>query len=315
MAPNLYTFNPFSGVTTGIQMTTDALSPRGQTLPDHIMVGNRGFIQLEKNWRHPSYARGTRLFEASLALISAASGTEFEVLAPRNQYSNKLYCFVDPAMPAGTRLRANPEEVNAWIYQVATDGVRIVMFDKFVGAYLVEFEADGDEIDIWFQNGYIARLLRQGDVIVSADLSASEIAGERVYQMQDQIDSLKLSEEIGMRRCHGIIGGATRLLAVTRDRSAQDVYVDFLSGYLKHMTDRLRSEVRQVLLQLKHPYAGNFADGWAGNVVAMPERGDDAQAGAQKLAAAKARKAKKAAEDRALREKMRGGFGSSKKQR
>lgn len=315
MAPNLYTFNPFTGVNAGIQLTSGALGPRGQTLPDHLMVGNSGFVQIEKNWHHPPYARGNRLFEGSLVTISAASGAEFEVLAPRNQYSRKLYCFVDPTVPTGSKLRANPEQVNAWVQQMATDGVRIPMCDKFSGAYLVEFADDGNEIDIWFQNGHIVRLLRQGDEIVSAPMSATEIAKERVYQLEEQIEALDLSDDAGMRRCHGIIGAATRLLSVTRDRSAQDVYVDFLTDQLKHMTDRLRLEVRQVILRLNHPFAGNFANGWAGNVVAMPKRDEESQAGAKKRAEAKARKAQRAEEDRALRQKMRGDSGHSSKRK
>lgn len=208
MAPNLFTFNPFSGVMTGIHIIEDAMGPRGQQLPPHVMVGNTGgFVQLEKSWRHPPLARGGRLMDASLIQIDTHHSS-FEVLGPRNPHSSKLICFVDTTPPNGVKLRVDPDRVKAWAQLVATDGVRVVTSDKFVGCYLIEFAESGDEIDLWFQNGHIARLVRQGDGIVSVPLSPEHIVKERVEQLQEQLHNLDLNDEQGMRRCHGILAGA-----------------------------------------------------------------------------------------------------------
>ncbi len=300
MAQNLFSFNPFSGVTAGIQLITDGVSSTGRVLPDHVMIGNCGFIQVEKNWRNVPLAAGKRLFDASLKLITPNKGSSFEVLAPRGPHFDKLYCFVDSIIPAGMKLQAEPEEVNAHVQEVVSGEARLVMFDRFCGSYFLEFSDENDEVEIWYQNGHIARLVRRGDQVVSVPLSVQEIAQKQEWQLRSCISELDSNRGYDVRRLHGILGSAIRLLRAARDRSVQDIYVDLLVDEIGNMTDRLRTEARNVLLSLGHPSAGNFADDWGINVVPL--------CGKKNIPAeAKAKRAKRAARDREVRERMREG--------
>lgn len=312
---NLYNFDPFTGVTAGIRLVLDGINPRNQQpTPPHIAAGP-AFVTTDKSWRHPPLDRNGRLHEASLQLIEPISGAKpFEVLVPRHAQESNLYCFVDSSIPQGVKLKAKPEEVRARFAVETSEQVRTVIWDKMSQTFLLEFKEESAQADVWYENGYIARLARRGDCIVQISLNASEIAKERVWQFEDQISELKDGIEADTKRRHGIIAGTIRLLRTTSDRGAQDKFVDFLVGQIPQLTERLRDEIRLELLSKKHPLAGNFLFGWATNVVQLKQSSPEAS---RLRAKADARKRARADEERERREALKGptGGGGGQKKR
>jgi hypothetical protein len=294
MTTNFCTFNPFTGITAGVHLVTDGVNPRNQRLnPPHIACGP-AFVAVEKSWKHPPLDREGRLREASLHQIEPISGGKtFEVLVPRHGEENRLFCLVDSTIPKGVKLKVRPEDVRVRRAVEVSEGARMVIWDSMSQTYLVEFSADNAEIDIWYETGFIARLVRRGDAIVQIPLTATEIAQERVWQFEGQLKTLNSSVEADMKKCHGIIAATVRLLRHTSDRWAEDVYVDFLVEQIRYLTEGLREEIRMVLLTKHHHLAENFLPGWTTNVVPLkPKPSGDGKARSQ------VRKRLRAEEDR-----------------
>lgn len=307
MASNLFTFNPFSGVSEGIRLVANGVNPRNQRrLPLHIACG-AAFVAIEQGWKHPPIRHGL-LHEASLHLIEPANGNHsFNVLVPRNEGSKRLYCFVDSTVPAHIRSRVTGEMVRARTCVVMQGQARMVAYDHVVQSYLVEFSDEDDQLDVWYESGAIGRLVRRGNQIVSIRLTPSEIARERIEQFEAQFAE-SANVEFDIRRRHGIIAGAVRLLRYTTDRNAENELVDFLVDQLPHLTERMRAEIRELLLVKNHPFAGNFLAGSSmGNIVVLPTDPDSA---ARRAKAAQRRRDRSDA-DRELRLSMRGKGGGS----
>jgi hypothetical protein len=310
--PNLFTFNPFSGISAGIHLVLNGTNPRNnRPVPLHIACGP-AFVAVETGWKHPTLDRNGRLHQASLHYIEPLSGAKsFEVLVPMHEQETKLYCLVDSIIPKGVKLKSKPEEVRARFALETSEGVRMVIWDKMTQSYLLEFSADGDEVDIWYETGHIARIVRRGGSIIQIPLTATEIAQERVWQFEDQISGLQDGVEADQKRRHGIIAGSVRLLRNTSDRDAEDRLVDFLVEQIPHLTEGLRTEIRSVLLAKGHSSAGDFTLGWPTNVVQLKPKSSDGKARSA------ARKRLRAEEDRARTMATKGasGGGGGKKRK
>lgn len=85
------------------------------------------------------------------------------------------------------------------------------------------------------------------------------------------------------------------LLRATSDDDVEDRLVDFLVKRISYLTERLREEIREVLLMKEHPMADNFMRGWTINVVQLKTK---AVTGDSRALAA-ARKRARADDDRA----------------
>lgn len=294
--PNLYTFNPFSGISAGISLIRNGVNPRtNRPVPPHIACGP-AFVAVENSWKLQHLDHNGLLYEASLHRIEPPSGAKpFEVLVPKHGQETKLYCYVDTAIPKGIKLKEKLEEVRARHAVETSDEVRLVIWDKMTQRYLLEFGTNGAEVDVWYETGHIARLVRRGDALVQIPLSATEIARERIWQYEGQIETLNPSVEADQKRRHGIIAGAVRLLRIMSNREAEDLLVDFLIEQIPHLTERLREEIRGVLLAKGHLLAGNFFPGWTTNIVQLKSKvaSDDTKSRSQ------ARKRQRAEEDRA----------------
>lgn len=302
MAPNFYTFNRFNGLAVGVTLIRDGVNPRTmRPLPPHIMCGG-SFIAAEQHWT----SAPALLYEASLHEIKPASGARpFEVLVPRHRQGTKHYVFVDSRSPRGMKQKVTGDEINARSGVEKTSGVRLVLGDRLTGSYLLEFGEAGDQVDLWHADGSISRLVLQDGAVQQVPLTLVEMAKLRIAQFEDQIAELNFETEIP--RYHGIIAGATRLLRHAPTRAVEDILVDFLSDQVgEPITDRLRADIRSILLASGHPFAGTFAPAmYAGNVVRFaPKEG----AGEAK-AAALARKRQRAEEERARRLALRGASG------
>lgn len=298
---NLYTFSPFTGIDAGIRLVRDGVNPRNnRPVPPHIAAGP-AFVAVEKDWQHLPFDRNGRLRSASLHLIEPISGKKpFEVLVHQHRQESRLFCFIDSSIPKGVKLKIKPEEVRARHAVEVSEGARLVIWDNMTQTYFFEFSAENAEVDIWYETGHIARLVRRGEQIIEIPLTAFEIAKERVWQFESQLETLNPSVEADQKRRHGIIAAALRLLRVTSDHGAEDVYVDFFVDEIPHLTERLREEIRSVLLEKQHLLAGNFLPGWTTNVVQINKKAGDGRTQSQ------ARKRLRAEKDKSARLAARG---------
>jgi len=311
MTTNLYTFNPFTGVSVGIPLILDGVNPRNnRPVSPHIACGP-AFVAIENRWQHPPLDRHGRLREASLHLIEPLSGAKpFEVLVPQHGQEGNIYCFVENTIPRGMKLKVKPEEVRARFAVQLSANVRMVIYDKVTQSYLLEFSADNAEVNIWYETGHIARIVCRGDSIVQIPLTPVEITKERIYQYEEQFLDLKDELEADQKRRHGIIAGALRLLCVTNDCDAENLLVEFLVEQIPYLTERLREQIRFVLLEKRHPLAGNFLPGWT-NVVSLRTTQSTSDGKAKALA----RKRVSSDQDRIARLAAKGSSGGSSQKR
>ncbi len=301
---NLFTFNPFTGLTAGVALTMNAIGSRGQSLPPHVMCSGN-FLAVEKGWQHPPLDRTGHLQAASVYLIEPQHGGKpFSVLVPKNVHSDALYVHVVNNKPEHVKLLHRPDDVCAWSMITVQGDIDLILQSKQSMEYFIGFHSEGDEVSLWYPTGHIARLVRRGDEVVSVPLTAREIAEERVYQLQSQLEEVLEEDAVSTKRRHGILWGGLRVLRTVSDRKAQDVWVDFFTDQLQYMNDHLREAIRAELLKKAHPFAGNFLPGWSENVVSL----HSAKPSAGK-AAALAKKRDRADKDRDLRAAMRGGQG------
>lgn len=316
---NLYTFNPFTGITAGIRLVLDGVDPRTQrpTAP-HIAVGSR-YVAVDKFWKDVSLDGVGRLHDVSLHTVHLHSGAKsFPVLIPQHPKETKLYCYIDPTVPKGVKPWVNPQDVRARFGIGTMRGVKPVVSDNFTQTFFLEFEEEDSQVDIWYETGHIARLVRRADELVEIRLTAKEIAKERTWQFQKQMEELHDDDGVTMKCRHGIIGGAIRLLRLTHDHGAQDELVDFLVDQLPNLTLSLRNEIHSLLKAKGHLFAGNFLPGWTSNVVQLKSV-SAVEGGAAKRAAHIAQKRQKAAVESVRSQDRKGssngGSGKQQKQR
>ncbi|HEY0964173.1 MAG TPA: hypothetical protein VGE31_00025 [Candidatus Paceibacterota bacterium] len=301
MASNLFSFNPFSGVSAGITPVTDLYDFKRQRLrPAHIACGDQ-FIQIDNTWQAPPYREG-KLFEANLRTIAPPGKRAFEVVSQKQSTIDALYLFVDTTIEAeGVRSRITADMVNATAQIEITDGVRIVMHDVLSGKAFLEFHKEGGTVFLWTPDGWIYRLIRENGEIKNRPLRPVEIAEMRTAHFREILRGMNHLLPEQLRRCHGIISSAVRLLRYTRDAEARDVLVDFfLEQSGPKMTDRIREDIRIILLEVGHENACMFLS---------PEYASgDSKACCSRRKPSQKRLAR-STHDRELRQQMRGPSG------
>ena len=259
MATNLFSFNPFQGLTAGFVLQVNKFDQRrGTILPAHVLCGE-GFIQVEKSWK-PTL-KDSRLFEATLRMVTPLQGKPFRVIDQGN--STSIYLQVTMATPAGISPKASANVVNAIGKTTVSEGVQVVMYDNLTPDSILEFVDDGAHVEIWAATGAVYRFRRHGLDIVQEHLTFEQMAGLRVVQLNEQIVTLDLNNSDHVRKYHGIVGGAVRLLQYAQDRKAREVLIDFLvqqNG--PNLTMRLRDNIRMLLLGYKHPSSCMFVEGY-----------------------------------------------------
>ena len=271
----------------------DAVNPRTQsrTLPPHISCGEQ-FVAVESHWQNIPH-KGGLLHDGSIDKIFPVGGKKsFEVLIPRNRDSKAIYVFVDSTVPTHVKVRVTAEMVRAYA-GLSDSPVRKIIGNVFIESYFLEFAEDGDDVAIFHSNGAVTRLVRSGDEILQEPITPAEMAHERIQKMQDQISCLDLTMQEDVKRLHGIIASAIRLLRFTNDKAAENKLIEFLVDEQARLTKSFRIEIYELLRQKGHLLAGNFAEGFqANNVVQLASKpsGDG-------KAHSEARKRARAAED------------------
>lgn len=258
VAHNLFSFNPYSGVTMGIRPVIDQFDMMKRTLrPPHVACGN-AFVSINNRW-DPELREGL-LLDATLRLISPAERRPFEVLDVRPAQATHLYLIVEPNRSGpGVKTKVTADMVNAIAQVEVGDGVRIVLSDVRSGQTFLEFHKDNGVAFVWSPDGLIYRFCREGAHIVHRPLTAVVMADLRIAQFRERVKSLDRSQPDQLRRYHGVVFGAIRLLRFTRDPEARDVLVEFLIEQIgPNLTDRIREEIRLILLDQGHPNACMF---------------------------------------------------------
>ena len=264
---HLYTYNTFAGLSAGIPMTIGASMPSNPSrkAPPHLPIGLAGFIGLNTRWSNVQFVSG-RLLRSSLTKIEPAGKKRFYVFdAPRQNDEHHSLILIDTSVPKNMTRR--PEsDVNAWT-GIRGEGFEKIMFDRTTSTALLRCEPNAS-IELFQFDGSVHLLRVENGKVSTVPLNQKQMATLRGEQFEEQIATLDLSLERDMKRLHGILAGAMRLISAAKETAALDVLVDFLTDHQAELTDHLRKQVRWALSDAGHPAANTFLDGFeAGNVV------------------------------------------------
>jgi hypothetical protein len=275
-----YTYNPLSGLSAGIPLTIGASVPSNpmRIAPPHLQLGRAGFIGVNTHWQSAHFVSG-RLLHSSLTKIEPAEKRSFYVFdAPRQNDDFNSLIFIDTSVPKNMTRR--PEsDVDAWT-GIRGEGVEVVRADTSTGTALLRCEANAT-IELFQFDGSVHLISVLNGKVSTVPLSRKQMAQYRVEQFREQIATLNLSLEPDVRRLHGIIAGAIRLVPTARDQQALDVLVDFFTDHRAQITPRLREDIRFRLLNANHPAAGEFIDGFEAVNVVKIQSADSASARAK----------------------------------
>jgi len=317
MVQNLYTYNPYNGLLPGISLAigVQSLHDSRKTYPPHLRCGD-DFIAVERSWMQPDIVHG-RLMSASVEQRAPEGKRPFKVFYRHNDASKAVYVYLIPSMPDGMKSKVDTSFLNCW-RGIVTEGADVLMSDPFSGEALVALAKDGDRVRLFVNDGQVYSLLFKDGSLLVEYLSYVDMADLRIEQFESQIAGLDISEEADMRRFHGVLAGAIRLLRATAmNEGVRKIFRDFLLEHVGHMTARLRQEVRTILLSCNDLFAGNFIEGHFGG----SSGGGGDMVVSLALHRAKAgrtesdrRKRERAERDRQIRDEMKGG-GSGKKQK
>jgi hypothetical protein len=301
---HLFTYNPLSGLSAGVPITVGApLSTNpSRVAPPHLSVGVAGFIDVNTRWRNAHIVSG-RLLRSSITMIEPQGKRVFYVFdAPRANDNFNSIVFIDTSMPKNMKRRAETD-VNAWT-GMRGEGFKTICFDSASGGALLHCGPNAT-IELFQFDGSVHLLSVVNGKVSTVPLSQKQMAKLRVDQFEEQIAILDLSAERDVRRLHGIIAGALRLVSVVKEAAALDVLGDFFITHQAELTDNLRMQVRGTLTDRGHSATGTFLDGFeATNVVKI--RSLEA---VQKRAQAEQKRRERSIRDRELRASMRGGNG------
>lgn len=298
MAPNLFTFNPFVGMSPGIVLDRTVVSGRtGRLVPPQITCGS-SFIGIDNRWQHPPLTADGRLYEAAVTVIEPHGKKPFPVLTPRHVGSSQVYCLVDTTLPPRVTLRQSPAVVRARFGLEISAGVETLLADASTQQYFLAFTTPDAEVEVWYASGYLSCLRRQGEQVVSVMLSPDEMVARRIAQSDDELQGLVGSTVTDQKRRHGVVAGMIRLLSVFKDRAAVDLLADFLREYRADCTTRMCQNIEAALRPQHHPLVSYFRTD-------LVVTGQPTLEAPQKVRT-RDRKARKAAFDAVHRQLMRG---------
>jgi hypothetical protein len=308
MANNMFTYNPYTGLKAGVQLVIGQPIPNnsGKIAPPHLRCGD-GFIAVNTRWSNPAIENG-RLMAALLTKIEPYGKKPFNIFDQPTAGEKDTFILLDPSVPKGMKPRFDANTINAWS-GIMGESIQVLMVDPMTGQAFVRCMGFAD-VEFYLPDGVVHKLYIESGKVEIAKLLPKEMAQLRVEQYESQIEQLDSDNEQHMRKYHGILAGALRLVRAVKDADAREVMVDFLVDHQAHMTTALRADVRNALLAVRHPASSNFLEGYDGaNVVILPN---------QQVAASRTeryrRRAARAEADRALRAEMRGGSnGGTKK--
>lgn len=258
----LYTYNIYTNtIRQGLPLTSNRSNPKNpmQTMPPHLMCGEM-FVALNFKWQHPPI-QGGMLLRADLERIEPAGKKPFYVLSRATKSAEEMLLFIETTPPRGVKSRIDMNQLNTHT-GLDGEGFEVILADRITGAALVRC-VEGATVDIFLPDGRVELIGISDGEPRHIRQTQKQMAALRVTQLTAQlersVDNVKWQ--------HGIIGSAIRLLKTAHDDGAIDELVSFLADNVAKLTDRMRRDVRERLLEIRHPLAGTFLDGFESNNV------------------------------------------------
>ncbi len=304
MSVNCFYFDPYTGVIDGLPVAENMpdLHRPGRMYPPSVQCEGE-FIRLDTAKVPDIQVVGgmKRVMNASLRTVYPThGGREFDVLS--SDGVSGTFLLVSTRV-SDRRVKEKSSWLNAWEGIISDSDVEVVL--KSPQSALFRLTEEGQEVEVFQHNGLVHQLWFEGGRIFSVPLSRAEIVESRTWQFDSQIGQLTDSEH-DTRRLQGILWGAARLLRFSaKDAAVRPELVNFLVKYVDQMAERLREEVRSILLQAGDRSAGNFVYGE--NIVSLEERRDGEAR--RKRAETDRKKQERQERDRAERLSMRGTTG------
>ena len=171
--------------------------------------------------------------------------------------SDEYYVLVLPETIRGVKSRLD-QTLNAYEQLVYERGAKCVWYDRVSETSLISLPKEFASVQLWRKDGTIHHLVRWGTEIIRQPLSEYEVVARRVKQLRDQ-----MLHNVDMKRRHGILNGAFRLLKAAEDSDAQDQLVDFLLEHHRDLPEMLRRDIYAKLQWMNHEEASKFSEGGA----------------------------------------------------
>ena len=249
-------FDSLHGLQNGIPLVTGMPTGKndGSYHPPHIRCGEN-FLGMNRKEHHMptiSYFEGrphvTRGLLQEITPNKEGAAT-FTVLSAFNFTPLNQLVYVTSRLVEDPRikLKYDPKTIRAWQGVIADQTVGTLLRDEFSGDCLLLFTEDGQEADVYLGTGTVWRIARENGIVSAQILSWTETATVRVAQYQSQLELLTDSVD-DIKRKHGIIGGAIRLLHLTKNApGARQVLVQFLGDEKLPLTAKMRAEIYNLL--------------------------------------------------------------------
>lgn len=273
--------------------------PYGDTHSPHLKVGH-GFCR--QNTRaslgclYRETERGGHVRRAEIAEVNPIEGAPFKVLNRPSGLRPNFLLHVRFGLNGGNiKLKNRVRELDIW--KGVTGTAEVIQVSA--GEALVQFR-EGTKLYVMYPDGSVRLVACERGVLTLIPLTKIEMVEARVNSAVEELG------QCDIRRRDGILWGMIKLLELTRVHvDAREVIVDFL--LTQELSDSMREQIRVRLDRFRDERAPEFSNmmnlmvGRTERVGMPDERRKD--------------RARRAAEDRALREKMRGLSGGGGKRK
>ncbi len=305
-------YSPYGGIRQGIPLIDDMpnLRNNGRNFPSHVRCGER-FLAL--NYKDRPATRfiedASRVMDADVFSITPAEGSPFDVLSKGTGDSVLIYV---ETKPNDRRIKEKNLGVDVREGVMVDDGGKLVMYSRENGQFLIQLRS-GQGAYIFMRNGLVTRIDVHGGNVIESKLDFITMARLHVERLESEINFQENLEDENERRLHGILGSAVRLLNNSLRRpEVRRVFVGFLVEHADRLPKSFRETVRTSLLSVGDMYAGNFVEGWDGNVISLTQGKTGVIS--DKLKEANTRRSLRRENDRQMRSRMKGSSnGGSKK--
>jgi hypothetical protein len=307
-----FSFSAYSGIVPGIRLHVGVPTSHndGSVFAPHVKCGER-FAAINRS-SPPQMKKtqdGTFVYTADVDRIVPRNGSPFYTLC-NGAGSKALLLYVDPKVVAKPhmKLKVDPSAMRAWNGVLCEDGVQIAAVDNRSGVSLLRFPSEGKSVFVYHDDGSITRITRKWDEFEVSSVDPEVTAELRVFQFRGQLEGLSDSED-DVKRKHGVLGGAIRLLQTTKKYpKARRVLVGFLREFADgDLLYQMMLDVRKTLLDWNDPEAVFFISEGPSKIIDLATK---------KSPSAKPHnnKAERRARDQELRAKMRGGASGGGRQ-
>lgn len=252
IAVNCHSFDPVKGLQNGIELMLNMPKKPGssEVYRPHVRCGG-SFIATDNVFALDTSTKDGRcvVLKACLRTVTPNNGGDSFALLSSQHDTLDQFVRISTSLLSDTRVKQkfSPEHIRAWEGVIADQSVSKVLVDDS-GVCLLKFTHDGQEALVYARTGAVYAIVRDHGVVKTKALSPTEMAKARVDQLESQLSVLEDTAE-NLRFKHGILGGAIRLLYLTRnDSSSREVLTNFLRRNIDFMLGKMKEDVRLFLL-------------------------------------------------------------------